>query len=390
MTSRLAVTAILLIALAAGAADAAAPEFRAIQVHHWRDGGLSPQQIDQTIKWAKDANFNILQFQVRRVGDAYYNSAYEPRGSNIAGGADFDPLGYAIKKGHQNGLEVHAWVNTYRVWTNKASNPASANHVVNKHPEWINKSSAGSTFAGEGMFLDPGAPGVREYIVKLVADILSKYDVDGIMLDLVRYSGREWGYSDAAVAAFNAKHGKTGKPAATDELWCQWRRDQVTETVRAISQEIKRLKPWVKLSAATIVYGGCPSEFKNSDAYAHCFQDWRLWMEQGIIDLNLPMNYKDPANEKHGPMYTGWLDGMKKWSYARTACTTIMLSKDNNVDGAIKQVQQARAKGLGIVGFAFSQNDAKSELGRKLRASVFTEPASVPKLSWKPDRKSAN
>lgn len=387
MTSRLAVTAILLIALAAGSANAAEPEFRAIQIHHWIDGGLSPEQIDQTIEWAKQANINVLQFQVRRVGDAYYNSAYEPRATNIRGDAGFDPLGYIIRKGHANGMQVHAWINTYRTWTGTKA-PTDPKHVVNRHPEWLSRDIAGAVSDGRETYLDPGAPGVREYLVKIVADILGKYDVDGIMLDYIRYPGRKYGYSDAALAAFNAKNGYSGKPAEADEKWCQWRRDQVTETVRAINKEITRLKPWVTLSAATIPWGACPDDFKKTDAYGYVFQDWRAWMEEGIIDINLPMNYKDPANEKHIPMYTGWLDGMKRWSYERMAASTISVAK-GNTDGAVKQVMETRKKGLGIVGFAFSQGPAAAELATKLRAKVFTEPVPVPKLPWKPERKPA-
>ncbi len=387
MRLRFVATALLLLVLAVGMTQAAQPEFRAIQVHHWIDGGLSPEQIDETIKWAKRANINIIQYQVRRVGDAYYNSAYEPRATNIKGGPDFDPLGYMIKKAHENGIEVHAWINTYRTWTSKTP-PADPKHVVNRHPEWLTKTIDGVISGSEGTYLDPGAPGVREYLVKIVADILSKYDVDGIMLDYIRYSGRKFGYSDAALAAYHAKYGGAGKPAETDEKWCQWRRDQVTETVRAIQKEINRQKPWVVLSAATIPWGGCPDDFKKTDAYAHCFQDWRLWMEQGIIDVNMPMNYKDPANEKHAVMYTSWLDGMKRWSYNRFAANTLSVSK-GNLDGAVRQAKEAHKKGLGFVGFAISQGANANVLADKLRESLFTEPAPVPKFPWKPARPSS-
>lgn len=385
MTSRLAVTVILLIALAAGIAHAAEPEFRAIQVHHWIDGGLSADQIDKTIKWAKDANFNIIQYQVRRVGDAYYDSAYEPRATIIKGPVDFDPFAYVIKKAHQNGLEVHAWINVCRIWA-APDPPADPKHVVNKHPEWLSKNSKGGISDGRDTFLDPGAPGVREYLVKIVDDILTKYDVDGIMLDYIRYPSRNYGYNDASLAAFNAKNGSTGQPAETDAKWSQWRRDQVTQTVRAIYKEINRVKPWVKLSAATIVWGGCADDFKNTEAYASVFQDWQGWMKEGILDINLPMNYKDPSDPNHQKMYTGWLDGMKRWEYNRRTACTVWVSK-GNIDGAIGQIKEARDKGLDIVGFAFSQVDNAAALGKKLKATVFKTPAPVPKLSWKPERK---
>jgi uncharacterized lipoprotein YddW (UPF0748 family) len=109
-------------------------------------------------------------------------------------------------------------------------------------------------------------------------------------------------------------------------------------------------------------------------------------MEKGIIDINMPMNYKNPANESHAAMHSGWLDGMKKWSYKRMAANTTMVF-NGNADGAVKQVQEARDKGLGIAGFAFSQGDHAEALGKKLGQAVFKEPVPVPRLSWKPTRK---
>lgn len=386
MTLRFAVTAMLLSALAIGAAHAAAPELRALQVHHWIDGGRSKEQIDETVKWAKDANFNIIQFQVRRVGDAYYDSAYEPRATNILGDDDFDPLGYMVKKAHENGIQVYAWVNACRIWASE-SKPADPKHIVNLHPEWLSKNSKGEIRDARDTYLDVGAPGARKNLVNIIADIVTKYDVDGIMLDYIRFPSPSYGYNDTSVAGFNKKYNRTGKPKEDDPQWCQWRRDQVTATVKAIQKEINRLKPWVTLCAATIVWGASSSEFENTAAYAQCFQDWRLWTEKGLLDVNMPMNYKDPAKPDHAEMYTGWLNAMKKWEYDRMAANTVMVW-NGNVDGAIKQTQEARAKGLGTVGFAVSQNVGGKEFGVKIRERVFKEPAPVPVLHWKKPRPS--
>lgn len=380
-------TAVLLLSV--GMSQAAKPEFRAIQVHTWIPGMLSQKEIDETVQWAKDANMNVLIMQARRVGDAYYDSAYEPRASNIDPDPSFDPLGYSIKKGHENGLEVHAWFNVYRSWST-IKKPADPDHIVNQHPEWINKDFTGSSANGDGLFLDPGAPGVREYMVKLTGDIVSKYDVDGFMLDFVRYPGKTWGYSDSALAAFNATYRHTGRPSPNDVLWSRWRREQVTETVRAMYAEVNRLKPWVKFSAATIPWGPCQSDFIKTDAYAEVFQDWQRWMREGILDINMPMNYKNPADSRQQGWYTDWLVGMKKWSYGRPAYSTIMVFR-NDVAGAAEQVRLAQERGMpGVAGFAFSQTDCRAELAAKLKATVFKEPVSVPTLPWKAKKPSGN
>ena len=382
MKSKLAAIILILLALIPGCAHSAAtPEYRAIQVHTWIPGMLSPEQIDETVKWAKDANMNLVILQARRVADAVYNSAYEPRGSSIEGPPNFDPLGYGIQKCRENGLQVYAWFNVYRVWG--GGKPSNPKHVVNQHPEWLNKNFDGKTGTSDGLFLDPGVPEVRAYTVKVLGDLLSKYDVDGIMLDFVRYPDRDWGYSEIAVARFNKQYGRTGKPDPRDFTWGRWRREQVTEMVRAMYKEINRRKPRCVLSAATIPWGPCATSWTRTDAFAWVFQDWRLWMEQGILDVNMPMNYKNPAKPRDQGWYVDWLEGMKKWSYGRHAISVAMVLY-NNVDGAVEQIRLAREHGLpGAGGFAFSQTSRKAELAAALKAKVYQEPAPVPVCPWK-------
>jgi len=357
------------------------PEFRGVSIHTWIPGMLSKGEVDDSIKWAKDANMNAIIVQGRRVGDAYYKSAYEPWATNIKG-PGFDPLGYALDQGHKKGLEVHAWFNVYRVWSNIPV-MSDQRHVVNAHPEWLNKDFDGNVKSDDGRFIDPGVPEARAYTVKLVGDLLTKYSVDGLMLDFIRYPGKKWGYSNIAVARFNKENNRTGKPDPDDPLWCQWRRDQVTAMAKAIHDEVQRINPKIKVSACTVTWGGCQSDWTKTDAYGYVFQDWRLWMEKGYLDANMPMNYKDPANTKHIQYYLDWLDGFKRWSYGKHTYNTIMLFKDN-VPGAVTQIKQGRKKKMeGVVGFAFCQTKCKDDLAKQIRTQVFANPAPVPEMPWK-------
>ena len=383
MKSRLIALIAILFILASGLAYAdAKPEYRVLQVHTWIPGMLSPQQVDETVKWAKDANFNIVVLQARRVGDACYNSAYEPRMDGIEGPKDFDPIGYGIKKCHENGLQAYVWFNVYRVWSSSTRLPKDPKHVINRHPEWRNKNFEGKTGSDDGVFLDPGIPEVRAYTVKVMGGLVSKYSMDGIMLDFVRYPDRDWGYSDIAVARFNKQYGRKGKPDPRDLTWGRWRREQVTQMVREINAEIKRRKPKCVLSAATIPWGICPQQWSKTDAFAAVFQDWRLWMEEGILDVNMPMNYKNPGKERDQGWYVDWLEGMKKWQYGRHAISIVMVLY-NNVDGAVNQVKLARDHGLiGGGGFAFSQGKSAADIAKGLKTKVYTEPAPVPTCPW--------
>lgn len=370
-----------LLAIAISPLRADAPEFRAVWVHNWLPGLLCPAEVDATVKWAKESNMNAIIAQVRRVGDSYYNSVCEPRAANIKGGCDFDPLAYTIAQARANGLEIHAWFNVFRVAT--SASPIPPNHVAALHPEWLSKDYKGNISSADGKFLDPGVPAVREYLVGLISDILGKYDLDGISLDFIRYPGKRWGYNDIAIEEFNREYGRTGRPMPDDPAWCDWRRRQVTATVRAIHDEINRVRPSVKLSAATVAWGACPADFSKTDAYAYVFQDWRSWMEEGLLDANMPMNYQRPSTEKNRRQFEGWLNGFKRWSYGRHTYCGLMIFKDD-VNGAARQALIVRRRSIeGIVGFAFSQVDCHDALSSRLKSKALRSSASIPAMGWK-------
>jgi uncharacterized lipoprotein YddW (UPF0748 family) len=374
---------VLLILALPHVSRSAAPEFRGVWVHGWASGLLSRSEVDDTVRWAHDSNMNALIVQVRRVGDAYYNSSIEPRASNIRDGADFDPLAYSIQTARSSGMGVHAWFNVFRVWSS-APKPTDPRYAVNAHPEWLTKDCDGCVQATDGEFLDPGVPAAREYIVKLVTDLLTKYDVDGVCLDFIRYPGKTWGYNDTAVALFNKEYGRTGKPAIDDPDWRQWRRDQVTATVRAIYAEAHRIRPGIMVSAATIAWGSCPEDFRKTSAYNHVFQDWRKWMQEGILDANMPMTYQDPADDKQSLWFHEWMAGLKRWSYGRHVYCGLMVTK-GNVDGAVSQVRTVRESGLdGFVGFAWSQgaDSTRAALAQKVKCGIFAKSAPVPTMAW--------
>ncbi len=141
-----ALAAFFLAVISAFAHASAKPEFRALEVQTWVPGMLSRQEVDSTIKWAKDANFNVVILQARTVADAYYDSAYEPKSPNIKD-PGFDPMAYGIKKCRENGLQVYAWFVIYRVW--KGGKPSDPRHIANLHPEWLNRDYDGNPSYGD-------------------------------------------------------------------------------------------------------------------------------------------------------------------------------------------------------------------------------------------------
>jgi uncharacterized lipoprotein YddW (UPF0748 family) len=371
---------ILATAILASGARGTRQEFRGAWVTAWNHGFLTPTEADQTVAAAKAANINALFIQVRKVGDAYYSSSYEPRASNIPD-PDFDPLAYIVEKAHSEGIEVHAWINVLRVQSG-ATASSGAGHVCAGHPEWLSSDPSGRVKSPDGVFLDPGAPEVQSYTLKIVADLLSKYDVDGIHLDYIRYPGREWGYNQTSVDRFNKSCGKTGTPSVNDPQWCDWRRNQVTSLVRKIYGLVNEMKPDVKVTAATIVWGDYSDHFADTLAYQKVYQDWASWMKEGIVDASVPMNYRDESKPKMATQYRRWLDGMKQWEFGRHIYAGQLATQ--NTGTVVDQLQASRSCGMnGMVCFQFNADPSRASLVAAMRRTVFSEPVGTPSLPWK-------
>jgi hypothetical protein len=210
-------------------------------------------------------------------------------------------------------------------------------------------------------------------------------------------------------------------PRPDDAQWLTWRRDQITNIVRKVYVETYALKPHIAISADTITYGYGPATqggWENTRTYREVLQDWRGWMEEGILDLNIPMNYKrehlttEPNNQRR--MYLEWNEYARDHQYARDVAigTAIYL---NFVANSLTQVRKAltpNANGssaIGWVGYSYRSPDclsvvpfcgtpsrttdaSRAELTRGLTQPseydtvtppVFSTPATVPTMPWK-------
>lgn len=351
-------------ASASPALDEPVPQFRAFWVDAFGLGIFTPAQIDQLVADTKAANMNAIVVQVGRRGDCFCNRAMMPRTQQVGVTPEpFDPLQDLIDKAHAEGIEVHAWVIATAIW-NSAIPPLNPNHVFNLHgpsktgaDNWLMYRSDGAFRAGSDYLLDPGHPDAADYIVKMFTSVVANYDIDGINFDRIRYPDftlgtliPSWGYNPVAVARFQAATGRTDVPAPTDPEWAQWRRDQITNIVRRVYLESTALKPNIRVSAATITYGYGPQSvaggYEGTRTYAEVLQDWRGWMEEGILDINLPMNYKrehfttEPNNQLR--MYEEWNEFAKDNQYDRHVVigSAVYL---NFIPGTVTQVRKALA-----------------------------------------------
>ncbi len=242
----------------------------------------------------KEANMNATFFQVRGMSDAMYNSKYENWCRYLTGtrGADpgYDPLEFAIQEAHKRGIELHAWLNPYRYSSSDDTYSTLDNDYAKQHPEWILDYGSGTTI------LDPGLPEVRQRIQEIVADIVERYDVDGIVFDDYFYA--YGGTSNNLDKSTQDKYRPEGKDLG------DWRRENVDMMIKDVYDTIQVIKPYVKFGVSP--FGTWTTDKKVADAhgislpggvgqtgnmYAEIYCDPIAWLEQGTVDYISPQLY---------------------------------------------------------------------------------------------------
>ncbi|HCK60780.1 MAG TPA: hypothetical protein DHW11_06100 [Gemmatimonadetes bacterium] len=288
----------------------------------------SKEAILGMIVEAERSGINTLVIQVRGRADAFYKSSLEPRGESVREPASFDPLEFAIGEAHDRGIAVHAWVNTHLVW-GPAQLPQSPDHIVNAHPEWLSvprelgrelatvdpfesrfvdqliQYAEENSSTVEGVYTSPSHPAVQDHVHAIWMDLARRYDLDGIHFDYIRFPSDRYDYSIGAIERFRVwlrgqltdeRWGKLNQAYESDlyafvdgeaELWNQFRRGHITHLVERIYRDVKAFNPHLTISAAVIA----DTELALNDR----FQAWPEWLEQGIIDIAVPMAYtRDP------------------------------------------------------------------------------------------------
>jgi uncharacterized lipoprotein YddW (UPF0748 family) len=313
---------VVLSAFVAVPVQAQPTELRGFWVDAFHAGIKTPEQVSKLVADAKGANANAIIAQVRRRGDAYYFSSIEPRSNDPELAQGFDALQDLINKAHAEGIEVHAWLATLPVYL-AGRTTTDPSHVWQQHGPTAQGRNNWAMLTNSGVapgYLDPGHPDALDYTVSVYLDVLKRYDVDGLHMDYSRYGAPTWGYNPTAVERFNTLYGRTGMPAPTDPEWMQWRRDQVTNLVRKLYVEALAIKPDVKISSAVIAFGAGPADEQGwyaTRTYNEVLQDWRGWLEEGILDIAMPMNYDREYNAAQKLWYDQWIEFEKDHQYNR-------------------------------------------------------------------------
>ena len=237
---------------------------------------------------------NAVIFQVRPAADAFYYSEIEPWSRYLTGtqgkapDGKFDPMAFVIQETHKRVMEFHAWLNPYRV-TASDDDVLCDTHLYYQYPERFLK-------YGKQLFFDPGLPENRNWICKVVKDIVSRYDVDAIHMDDYFYpypiAGERFP-DDDSFKKYAPQQGFT-----SDRIG-DWRRNNVNLLIEQIKNTIVLTKPWVRFGISPFgIYrnkkntsDGSGSNTNGLQNYDDLYADVLLWMQKGWIDYCIPQIY---------------------------------------------------------------------------------------------------
>jgi uncharacterized lipoprotein YddW (UPF0748 family) len=305
-----------------------APEVRALWVT--RSSLTSAGAIATLVTTAQQQGFNTLLVQVRGRGDAYYTSTLEPRPADLVRQpATFDPLAVVLAEARARGIRVHAWISLNLV-SSAVELPASADHLVYRHPEWLmvpraiaqdlaHLDPSNPAYLGkiarwtraesdtvEGLYSTPLLPDAASHAARVVADLARRYELDGVHLDYARYPNPQFDYSRFAIAEFRADIRPRIAEAMRKELdsaeaadlfaypdrfpgeWKSFRRARMTALVARVRRAVTVARPGLMITSAV---------FPDSlEAFEERMQDWRGWLEARLVDAVAPMAYtQEPA-----------------------------------------------------------------------------------------------
>lgn len=229
------------------------------------------KEIDEMIEVIKKNHFTIIYLQVRAFSDSIYYSDIFPLSHTITGiqGDKFslDILKYFIEVAHKNELKIHAWINPYRI-----SNQTDTSFLSSNNPayQWLDTNNV-KTIENKGIFYNPASDEVKSLIVKGIREIVSNYEVDGILLD-------DYFYPDNTIDLEDYKRVEN-TISITD-----FRLSQVNELISNIYQTIKE-------KDKNILFGISPDGNIENNYTTH-YADIKKWLkEDGYIDYIMPQIY---------------------------------------------------------------------------------------------------
>lgn len=340
-------------------------------------------QLIQHLDALVDAKMNGMYLQVRPACDAFYASPIEPWSQWLTGSqntaATYDPLAFAVTEAHKRGIELHAWVNPYRAALDHVTTNKSPKHVTRARPDLCIKHTDGKTY------LDPGKADTITLINSVVADLVTRYDIDGVVFDDYFYPGKTF----ADGATYQAYVNGGGKMTIHD-----WRRDNVNRLIQTCYNTVHNIRNSCQFEVGPfgIWRPGNPKGITGSDYYDSHYCDTRLWLQQGWVDSLSPQLYWTLASpgQPFGPLIDWWVQqNPSRHVMASTADYRIGNAAhanwgDTTAAEIVNQVNRVKiAGGVGTVHFSMKWlTNNSNQVRSALKAGPYATDALRPASPW--------
>ena len=359
--------------------------------------GLDPEaqrrEAVEILGLASKTGLNAVVLQIRASADAFYDSPIEPWSAYVSGKQGvapeprYDPLAFWVEEAHRRGLLLHAWFNPFRARVAGAKYEESPGHISKSRPDLVRR-------YGEMLWLDPGEPDAREITLKVVLDLVRRYDVDGVHIDDYFYPypipdpahpGQELDFPDGPSWAKAQASGVTLSRG-------DWRRDNINRLIEQVAKGIKAEKPHVLfgISPFGIPRPGLPAGVKGFDQYDKLYADALLWLDNGWADYFSPQLYwkVDAPGQPFRPLLDYWVNANSKKRHLWPGLSISRVREgERGYDPSeiLRQIDLTRGNpgSTGNVFFSFKALQAnRLKLTDKLRDGPYRTPAIVPASPW--------
>jgi uncharacterized lipoprotein YddW (UPF0748 family) len=355
----------------------------------WPVRGASPASQQAALATMFDklqkAGFNAVFFQIRSESDAMYPSQTEPWSYYLTGtqglapSPSWDPLAFAIEEAHKRGMELHAWINPYRVIRSiSATYPKAFNHLSVQRPTWMLPIK-------NILLLNPGVPEARKYLVDMLTDVVKRYDLDGLHYDDYFYPYE--GITNEDQNTYVLYGGNLSLNA--------WREDNINRFVKELGAAVLEVKPWLKygISPFGIWRNGVPSGITGLSGADVTYGNAVRWLQEKWIDYLSPQLYWPfGGNQDFAKLSLWWKSqmngrhlypGLAIYRAEPSMTSAASLFTPSEIPRQIRFLRQNEIPGALHFRAANIAATNTQGLGDSLRNDLYRRPALTPVMSWK-------